>query len=158
MEYIANPVRVTALQIVEVMSDNYGNGLMLRLEDNSTKAATPAMISRYVPVPGDYLVTQEDGYTYINPREVFERKYHPAGSKVSFAADREIASFLNAIGDKITARGEKVEQAVVIYGTYGSNFYVESTESGIEALGLMEVGKATMLGAVVKSTFNPEAV
>lgn len=157
MEYIANPVRVTALQIVEVMSDNYGNGLMLRLEDSSTKAATQAMISRYVPVPGDYLVTQEDGYTYINPREVFERKYHPAGSKASFVQDREIARFLNSVGDKAVQRGAKADMAVVIYGTYGGNFYVESCNSGVEALGIMEIGKATMMNAIMKSTFDPES-
>ena len=156
MEYIANPVRVTALQIVETFSNNDSDGMGLRLEDGSTQAATAGMISRYVPKPGDYLVTQEDGYTYINPREVFERKYHPAGSKVSFAADREIDLFLRGIGEKAVARGEQAEVAVVIYGTYGGNFYVESTQSAVEALGVMEVGKATMLGTIVKSTFNPE--
>jgi hypothetical protein len=27
------------------------------------------------PKSGDYLVRQEDGYEYLNPKEVFERKY-----------------------------------------------------------------------------------
>lgn len=156
MEYIANPVKVTALQIVEIREENYGYDIALRLEDDSIKSVGRDMLARYMPKPGDYLVTQEDGYTYVNPREVFERKYHPAGSKVSFAADREIDLFLRGIGEKAVARGEQVEVAVVIYGTYGSNFYVESTQSAVEALGVMEIGKATMLGAVVKSTFNPE--
>lgn len=156
MEYIANPVKVTALQIVEVLADSLNDTVVLHLEDGSTAPVTAAMTARYRPVPGDYLVKQEDGYTYVNPREVFERKYHPAGSKVSFSADREIDLFLRGIGEKVVARGEEVEVAVVIYGTYGGNFYVDSTQSAVEALGVMEVGKATMLGTIVKSTFSQE--
>ncbi len=116
------------------------------------------MTARYTPVEGDYVVTQEDGYTYINPRDVFERKYHPEHSRVSFAADREIDAFLRTIGDKIVARGEKVESAVVIYGSYGGNFYVDSTESAVEAVGVMEIGKSVMLSAVIKNTFIQEGV
>ncbi len=33
------------------------------------------MIARMTPQVGDYLVIQEDGYEYLNPKEVFERKY-----------------------------------------------------------------------------------
>lgn len=33
--------------------------------------------ARYMPVPGDYLVQQADGYMYLNPKAVFERKYRP---------------------------------------------------------------------------------
>jgi hypothetical protein len=36
---------------------------------------TPGQIARYEPVPGDYLVTQEDGYAYVNPKALFEHKY-----------------------------------------------------------------------------------
>lgn len=36
------------------------------------------MSARYVPIVGDYLVVQSDGYRYINPKEVFERKYRKA--------------------------------------------------------------------------------
>jgi hypothetical protein len=43
--------------------------------------------SRYVAVAGDYLVAQEDGHECLNPRDVFERKYHPiaaAGAALDF--------------------------------------------------------------------------
>lgn len=156
MDYIANPVRVTALQIVNVESYSFSDDARLHLEDGTAHVANAGMTARYKPVPGDYLVTQEDGYVYINPREVFERKYHPAGSKVSFVQDREIASFLNSVGDKAVERGAKAEMAVVIYGTYGGNFYVESCNSGVEALGIMEIGKATMMNAIMKTTFDTE--
>lgn len=165
MKYIANPVRVSAARILEVTDvTDCGVGgqsnpdLMLRLEDGRSFQADSGMTARYIPVEGDYVVTQEDGYTYINPRDVFERKYHPEHSRVSFAADREIDAFLRGVGDKIVARGEKVESAVVIYGSYGGKFYVESVESAVEAVGVMEIGKAVMLSAVIKDTFIPEVV
>ena len=34
------------------------------------------MLARYHPQIDDYLVIQEDGYTYVNPKSVFERKYN----------------------------------------------------------------------------------
>lgn len=159
MEYIANPVKVTAQQIIEIASGNYGSDVVLRLDDGSsmTISASKAagMTARYNPVPGDYVVTQEDGYVYFNPREVFERKYHPVDSKVHFAADREIASFLRDAADRVLERGGKAELAVVITGTYGSEFYVESSQSAVEALGVMEIGKATMMNAIIKDTLVP---
>ena len=33
------------------------------------------MTARYQPKIGDYLVRAEDGYEYLNPANVFERKY-----------------------------------------------------------------------------------
>jgi hypothetical protein len=65
----ANPVRVNATRILEV------TGAMFRLEDGRNYEAQAGMLSRYEPVAGDYLVTQEDGYEYFNPKDVFERKY-----------------------------------------------------------------------------------
>lgn len=43
------------------------------------------MMARYTPVVGDYWVVQEDGYIYLNPRDVFERKYQfrALGAKTS---------------------------------------------------------------------------
>lgn len=81
--HIANPVRVQAVRILEVtditdLSDGKGAthpDLFLNLEGGGTFVADSTMTSRYVPVPGDYLVTQEDGYVYLNPKDVFERKY-----------------------------------------------------------------------------------
>jgi len=39
------------------------------------------MIARFEPQLGDYWVIQEDGYVYLNPKEVFERKYSPVESE-----------------------------------------------------------------------------
>jgi hypothetical protein len=81
--HMANPVLVNATRILEVTDiTDRGEGkaqsspdLMLRLEDGRNFEANMSMTSRFVPVAGDYLVTQEDGYEYINPKDVFERKY-----------------------------------------------------------------------------------
>lgn len=50
-------------------------GLGLQLEDGQIVVATPDMTSRMTPVVGDYWVVQSDGYAYLNPKNVFERKY-----------------------------------------------------------------------------------
>jgi len=71
--HIANPVAVTARSILGVQSIT--EGAMLALDDTTNYFASHAMLSRYTPVAGDYLVTQDDGYQYVNPKEVFERKY-----------------------------------------------------------------------------------
>jgi hypothetical protein len=84
--HIANPVSVQATRILDVTdvtdrsegSDQSSPDLMLRLEDGRNFKADAGMTARYTPVPGDYVVTQEDGYTYLNPKDVFERKYRPA--------------------------------------------------------------------------------
>lgn len=47
------------------------------LQDGRNAVASKEMISRYIPQEGDYWVTQEDGYEYLNPKHVFERKYSP---------------------------------------------------------------------------------
>lgn len=77
MRYIANPVEVEAHRIVDVYSSARSNCL-LRLENGVEVEATPEMTARTSPVVGDYWVIQSDGYIYLNPKEVFERKYRPA--------------------------------------------------------------------------------
>jgi len=49
--------------------------LALTLENGDNVAATFEMIVRHTPTEGDYWVIQEDGYVYVNPKDVFERKY-----------------------------------------------------------------------------------
>lgn len=81
--HTANPVRVSATRILEVTDvtrrePGYGQSspdLVLRLEDGRNFEANSSMTARFVPLVGDYVVTQEDGYTYLNPKDVFERKY-----------------------------------------------------------------------------------
>lgn len=81
MKYVANPVVVDAFQILEVGTSG-SDGIRLAIGDgeseNSWVTATPGMTSRMTPAVGDYWVIQSDGYIYLNPREVFERKYTPA--------------------------------------------------------------------------------
>lgn len=71
--HVANPVRVSARRIAAV--DHIENEIHVCFEDDSSMILDAQMIARYIPVMGDYIVTQEDGYLYVNPRDVFERKY-----------------------------------------------------------------------------------
>jgi hypothetical protein len=73
--HIANPVRVKGQVIAEVTSADDGYGTKLTLADGTNYVVSDSMTVRHYPVPGDYLVTQEDGYIYVNPKDVFERKY-----------------------------------------------------------------------------------
>lgn len=81
MRYQANPVSVEAHRIVSVGQlvdppNSAGCGYRdLALENGENVTATAGMLARTTPEPGDYWVIQEDGYVYLNPREVFERKY-----------------------------------------------------------------------------------
>lgn len=74
MKYIANPVEVDAYRIVNV-TEVPGGGVKLDLDSTEVVFPKPEMIARMTPVPGDYWVIQEDGYIYLNPKDVFERKY-----------------------------------------------------------------------------------
>jgi len=77
MLYRAKPVLVFAHKIVKVEDKDSAGSRHLDLEDGHSAIATAAMTARYEPVPGDYFVIQADGYAYLNPKEVFERKYEP---------------------------------------------------------------------------------
>lgn len=76
MQFVANPVIVEASQIVFIHGADPA-GVHLELEGGVRVVATPEMTSRYMPSSGDYWVVQSDGYTYLNPKDVFERKYSP---------------------------------------------------------------------------------
>lgn len=75
MKYKANPVVVTAFKIKEIEHIVNSSGLNLTLDNDQQVVATAAMVARMMPVVDDYWVLQEDGYCYLNPKEVFERKY-----------------------------------------------------------------------------------
>jgi hypothetical protein len=82
MKHLANPVIVEAWKIVAVRKavsgpSFPGKAMTITLEGAGDRNATPEMLARHMPVPGDYWVRQEDGYEYINPKQVFERKYRP---------------------------------------------------------------------------------
>lgn len=88
-KYQANPVVVDAFVIVQVDARVERGGdddipahkltnVVVRLEGKEDSASIPKeMLARMTPVPGDYYVIQEDGYAYLNPKAVFERKYSP---------------------------------------------------------------------------------
>jgi len=57
-------------------------GLGIELEGGRIVVATPEMTSRMTPVVGDYWVVQSDGYAYLNPKNVFERKYSPSAMSI----------------------------------------------------------------------------
>lgn len=79
MKYVANPVEIEAHVIIKV--ENGGTGAVgifhLILDDGSKFSPDGGMTSRMNPQVGDYVVTQSDGYVYLNPKDVFERKYRP---------------------------------------------------------------------------------
>jgi hypothetical protein len=78
MKYRANPVEVEAFVIQQT---EYYPGknpdFVLTLDNGEIVRATPDMTARMHPHPGDYWVIQSDGYVYLNPKDVFERKYSP---------------------------------------------------------------------------------
>lgn len=78
MKYVANPVIVDAWQITEVgpLRED-GSRVCFSGDRDVSHLATAAQMSRMTPVRGDYVVTQSDGYIYLNPKDVFERKYSP---------------------------------------------------------------------------------
>lgn len=89
-KFIANPVIVEAGRIMSVLERFNINEpaprtpeytvTVLGLEFNGKPipiTLDKGMTARMVPNVGDYYVKQEDGYVYINPKDVFERKYRP---------------------------------------------------------------------------------
>lgn len=75
MKYQANPVIVDAFKIQEISQDLEYNCLRLRLDNAEFVRTEEGMTSRYFPQIGDYWVIQDDGYKYLNPKDIFERKY-----------------------------------------------------------------------------------
>lgn len=78
-KYVANPVKVEAFKIVKVhpLADQGGDFRVLELDNGQLVQADKGMLARMIPERGDYWVIQADGYVYLNPKDVFERKYHP---------------------------------------------------------------------------------
>ncbi len=73
----ANPVLVQAF-VISMVSDLREDGsVRLMFEDGTIKRANAEMLARFMPGVGDYFVIQEDGYEYLNPAKVFNRKYSP---------------------------------------------------------------------------------
>ena len=88
MKYQANPVTVSAYRILSVATatDRADKGRHIVCEGLHDFWATPEMLARIEPKPADYVVVQEDGYTYLNPKDVFERKYSSVSEGDSYRA------------------------------------------------------------------------
>ncbi len=86
MKYRANPVIVDAFKILAINGGKGEPGVGptydLVIGDGVGRpqpaVATPEMCARMTPAIGDYWVIQSDGYAYLNPKDVFERRYSPA--------------------------------------------------------------------------------
>lgn len=128
--HIANPVRVTALRITEV------DFSALRLEDGSTYHADAGMLARYKPVPGDYVVAQEDGYIYVNPKDVFERKYRmlPAASGLAPHQQRVV--------DEKAELDDRIQKLAAFIDTSTEGFSVFASLSEPERMRLYEQHRA----------------
>ena len=85
MKYIAKPVEVDAFKIVSIGAPDEAGSLTVEIDGvyqgHDTVHCTQAMLARMKPQLGDYVVIQSDGYVYLNPKDVFERKYRPAQSE-----------------------------------------------------------------------------
>lgn len=77
MEYTAKPVKVNAHTIIGVGSILPNGSMHCATQDGENRVATKEMISRFIPSSGDYWVITSDGYEYLNPKDVFEKKYRP---------------------------------------------------------------------------------
>jgi len=99
VKYQANPVLVNAYRILEIegASSEPGVGATYNLvigdgeSENQRVTATPGMTARMTPTVGDYWVVQSDGYIYLNPKDVFERKYHRADDVIEIDAHGNIS-------------------------------------------------------------------
>lgn len=109
MKYQGNPVIVEAHVITSISSHDELE-LTLSLDNGEQVIATQEMIARMTPVIGDYWVVQSDGYTYLNPKLVFERKYSPLkGKGLTFSEALELIK-----------RGKKLARS----GWNGSNMFL----------------------------------
>ncbi len=77
MKYQANPVVVDAFKITAIVAATEESPMILHLENGRLVSPNAGMTARMTPIVGDYWVIQEDGYVYLNPKDVFERKYGP---------------------------------------------------------------------------------
>jgi hypothetical protein len=64
---------------------------LIALESGTKLVAKPGddVITRYLPVVGDYFVQYQDGYLSFSPRKAFEEGYHPASAPRLSAEDIE---------------------------------------------------------------------
>lgn len=71
---VKQDVIVTA-HVITAVEKSAGGVISITLDNDEHFALTNTQVARYKPVEGDYYVTTADGYEYLNPKSVFEKKY-----------------------------------------------------------------------------------
>ena len=124
MKYRANPVIVKALKILKVTKlsepDRLGIIYGLDLEGGETFKTSIEMTARMLPLEGDYVVWQEDGYVYLNPKAVFEKKYSPV-AVVNSACDQRVTN--NVMRHNYRVLNEEEKQQMQGIKDMGMQFY-----------------------------------
>jgi hypothetical protein len=133
--HVANPVRVIAKVIANIDHRLDGSGLIdVEFEDDSKTVLNDAMIARYCPSVGDYVVTQEDGYVYVNPKEVFEHKYRLV--EPTFQTNGEALADAFAERDVPALDRERNEYIARLEGEVARLREMENANSWVNASGL----------------------
>lgn len=166
--HIANPVLVHAAIILAIANEGISS-TKLELDDGSEFVAPAELTARHVPQAGDYLVTQDDGYRYINPKDVFERKYREIGMQdlvqstgtapkadpvVDLQQPTEQASQLLPADHWLTQPGDNVLPAPVLKPT--SDKKRAELVTAIREAGQYALRTVSENGRV--STFDPDAL
>lgn len=142
MKYIANPVEVTAYQITD-LGPTFADGSFIVMVGTLAYAVSAEMAARYTPAPGDYYVIQSDGYAYLNPKDVFERKYRPRDNDPSPENDPDTSKPLD-ISDVNGAKANISD--LVVFGN-GDSFRLLCKASS-KTQGWMKSAKAYEIGNV----------
>lgn len=112
MKAIANPVEVEYGLILEVTPPAVIGGPYSLLvgwggTDIRKEQADSKMCARMTPRVDDYMVIQSDGYVYLNPKEIFERKYSASPEAMELEFDMELCEWVYGIlnGTPVPAGG-----------------------------------------------------
>lgn len=86
--------RVTAARIISLS----GNTLAVSAGDLIEQFEAPSgMFSRYLPVPGDYVVMYDDGYMAVSPKAAFEGGYEQIGNGAGNATEHSLHRIAEAL-------------------------------------------------------------
>lgn len=77
MKAIGKPVEVDFYEIRGWDTADADGNYLVHCTEDKTFLITPAMTARAPAGTFHYVVVQADGYVYLNPKDVFERKYSP---------------------------------------------------------------------------------
>lgn len=85
MKFVSLPRVCDAERIIEVKPATAAEPpikpatpMVIWLESGRSVVPDDGMLARYTPLIGDYFVTADDGYKYLNPKAVFEKHWRPS--------------------------------------------------------------------------------